>query len=62
MENLKETLFKLLNDEIDSLHLGHSFNKDRLQMMKEICHLLTYYQYVDMSDSDILKIVKFYEY
>jgi hypothetical protein len=62
VENLKETLFKLLNDEIDNLHLGHYFNKDRLQMMREICHLLTYYKYVDMSDSDILKIVKFYEY
>ena len=62
MEDLKGTLFRLLKDELDSLAIGHSFNKERLQMMREICHLLVYYQYVDMKSSDILKIVKFYEY
>ncbi len=62
MENLKETLFKLLNDELNDLALGHPYNMNRLSMMREICHLLTYYQYVDMSDDDILKIVNFYEY
>ena len=62
MENLKATLSRLLKDELDSLYIGHSYNRDRIATMREICHLLTYYQYVDMSDSDILKIVHFYEY
>ena len=62
MEDLNGTLFRLLKDELDNLALGHSYDLSRLSMMKEICHLLTYYEYVDISDDDILKIVKFYEY
>ena len=44
MEDLKGTLFRLLKDEIDSLAIGHTYNKERLAMMREICHLLTYYK------------------
>lgn len=62
MEDLNATLFRLLKDELDSLAIGHTYNKERLSMMKEICHLLTYYKYVELSDDDILKIVRFYEY
>ena len=62
MEELKESLFKILEDELNSLELGHSYNLSRLSMMKEICHLLTYNKYVNMSDDDIIKIGKFYEY
>lgn len=62
MEDLNGTLFRLLKDELDSLAIGHTYNTERLSMMREICHLLTYYRYVDMADDDILKIVKFYEY
>ena len=62
MEELNGTLFRLLKDELDSLSLGHQYNKSRISMMKDICHLLTYYRYVDMTDDDILKIVRFYEY
>lgn len=62
MEDLNGTLFRLLKDELDALRLGHPFNKDRLRKMKEICHLLTYYQYVDVSNDDIIKLVRMYEY
>lgn len=62
MEDLKGTLFRLLKDEIDSLAIGHTYNTERLAMMREICHILTYYKYVDVADNDIMKIVKFYEY
>lgn len=62
MEELNGTLFRLLKDEIDSLAIGHNYNLERLALMREICHLLTYYEYVDVSDDDIIKIVKFYEY
>lgn len=62
MEDLKATLFRLLKDELDSLAIGHTYNYDRIATMREICHLLVYYKYVDMSDDDILKIVRFYEY
>ncbi len=59
MEDLNGTLFRLLKDELDNLALGHQYNKERVLLMKDICHLLTYYKYVDMSDDDILKIVKY---
>ena len=62
MEDLKEILYRLLRDELNNLALGHYYDKSRLSTMKEICHLLTYYKYVNLSDDDILKIVKFYDY
>ena len=62
MEDLNGTLFRLLKDELDSLALGHTYNLERLSTMKEICHILMYYKYVDMTDDDILKIIRFYEY
>ena len=62
MEELKEQLFELLKEELDSLSIGHSYNKDRLRIMREICHVLTYYNYVDVDNNDLMKIVKFYEY
>ena len=61
MEELKGKLFRLLKDELDDLSIGHTYNLNRITIMKEICHLLTYYKYVDMSDSDIMKIVRFYD-
>lgn len=61
MESLNEMLYKLLNEEIDSLSLGHLFNSKRIQKMREICHILTYYKYVDVSDNDIIKLIRFYE-
>ena len=61
VEELNAKLFRLLKDELESLRLGHPFNKERLQLMKEICHLLTYYKYVDMDNSDIVKIIRFYD-
>ena len=61
MEELKGKLFRLLKDELDDLSIGHTYNLNRIALMKEICHLLTYYKYVDMSDSDIMKIVRFYD-
>ena len=62
MEDLKATLFRLLKDELDSLALGHTFNNDRISMMREICQLLVYYKYADTNNPDVLKIIKFYEY
>lgn len=62
MEELNGELFRLLKDELDSLSIGHLFNKERIRLMKEICHLLAYYKYVDISNSDIIKIIKFYEH
>lgn len=61
VEELNAKLFRLLKDELESLRIGHSFNKERLHLMKEICHLLAYYQYVDMDNSDIVKIIRFYD-
>lgn len=62
MEELNSTLFRLLKDELDDLSIGYPFNYDRISTMKDICHLLTYYKYVDLSDDDIVKLVRFYEY
>ena len=62
VEELNATLFRMLKDELDSLSIGHAYNLKRINAMKEICHLLAYYKYVDMSSDDIMKLVKFYEY
>ena len=62
MEQLKEMLYNLLKEEFANLNLGHPYNLDRLAYMKSICHLLTYYKYVDMTDDDIVKLIQFYEY
>lgn len=62
VEELNGVLFRLLKDELDSLMTGHSYNLKRIAKMKKICHLLKYYEYVDMDDSDFMKIARFYEY
>ena len=59
MEQLKAKLFRLLKDEIDDLSIGHTYNLNRLRQMKEICHLITYYKYVDLDETDIIKIIRF---
>lgn len=61
MEELNAKLFRLLKDEIYDLNIGHLYNKGRIKLMKEICHLLAYYKYVDIDNSDIIKIIKFYD-
>lgn len=61
VEDLNGKLFRLLKDELDNLSIGYPYNLKRISLMKEICHLLTYYKYVDMNDSDIMKIVRFYD-
>lgn len=62
MEDLNDILYKLLKDELSDLKLGHPFNEDRLRTMMDICEILTYFEYVDLSDDDIIKLIKFYEY
>lgn len=62
MEELNGTLFRLFKDELNSLMIGHPYNLKRIAKMKKICHLLKYYEYVDMDDSDFMKIVRIYEY
>ena len=62
MEQLNETLLRLLEDELNSLSLGHPFNKGRIKAMQNICQLLTYYDYVEISNDDIIKLIRFYEY
>lgn len=62
MEELNGKLFRLLKDEIDSLSIGHTYNIERLRFMRDICHLLMYYKYVNISNSDIIKVIKFYEH
>lgn len=62
MEDLNNILYKLLKEELNDLELGHSFNKDRLRSMMNICELLTYLEYVELKDDDVLKLTRFYEY
>ncbi len=62
MENLSATLFRLLKDELDDLAIGKSYNKNRLRLMKEICYILVYEQFVTLSPTDALKISKLFKY
>lgn len=59
MEDLKETLYKLFMEELSDLQFGHSFNTSRLRTMRDICHILKYNEYVEMSADDIVKLVRF---
>ena len=61
MEDLNDTLYKLLKDELNDLKLGHPFNMDRLRTMVDICEILTYLKYVELSDDDIVKLIRFYD-
>ncbi len=61
MERLNNLLYKLLKDELNDLKLGHPFNKDRLRRMVDICEVLAYLEYTDLSDDDIVKLIGFYE-
>lgn len=62
MEDLNDILYKLLEDELNDLRLGHPFNKGRLRNMMNICELLTYLEYVELGDDEVLKLTRFYEY
>lgn len=61
MEKISTKLYKLLREELYDLSIGKEFNKARIELIRELCHLLVYYKYVKMSDSDLMKIVKFYD-
>ena len=62
MENLNITLFKLLKDELDNLAMGNSYNISRLRLMKEICYVLIYEQFVTINPVDMLRISKLFKY
>lgn len=61
MENLYINLYKLLNEELSEQKLGHSFNKDRLRQMIELCHIIMYLKYVDVGSTDVMQIFQFYD-
>ena len=61
MENLYNRLYKLLNDELTDLSMGHAFNKARLRQMRELCHIIMYLKYVDINSTDIMQIFQFYD-
>lgn len=62
MEELNKKLYKLLNDEIDNLDLGHSYDKSRMEQMLSICKLIKYIYYVELSAEDIIKLSNLYSY
>lgn len=61
MEELKTKLYKLVIAELDDLSIGYFYNAKRISAMKEICHLLNYFSHVEIDDSDIIKMMKFYD-
>lgn len=65
MEELRAKLFRLLKDEIDDLTVGHSYNLKRLQEINDLCHLIVFlssaYEYVDIKDRDIIKIINLFK-
>lgn len=61
MENLYIRLYELLKEEMSELRLGHSFNRERLAEMRELCHILTYLKYVDMGSTDVMQIFQYYD-
>lgn len=60
METLYKKLHNLLKEEIADLSIGYTYNAKRIALMKQICHILTYIKYVDMKDTDFMKLIRFF--
>ena len=62
MEKIKARLFRLLKDELDSLSIGHTYNFDRIEEMKQLCHIIIFSHFCDDSDMNLLyKLDEFYK-
>ena len=57
MEQFKELLFRLLIEELDNLMIGHPYDKDRLRLMRHLCHIIKYYEFGNITNQE-LKILK----
>ena len=57
MEQFKALLFRLLKDELDSQMIGRPYDKDRLRLMRNICHIIKYHEYGGLTKQE-LKILK----
>ena len=65
MEELRAKLFRLLKDEIDDLSIGRTYNVKRLHEINDLCHLIVFlsssYEFVDINDKDIIKIINLFK-
>ena len=65
MDELRAKLFRLFKDELDSLAIGRPYNLERIREINDICHLLVFlgssYEYVDMKNRDIIKIINLFK-
>lgn len=61
MEDLKNKLIDLLNEELYSLSIGHLFNEDRIAEMKDICRILVFLEYTDIEPNILENIINIYE-
>lgn len=62
MDSLYETLYILLNAELDDLAMGHGYDKERVSYMRSIMSILFYLDFAILDNSDVLKILQTYEH
>lgn len=62
MENLINLLIETLNEELDSLNNGHSFDKDRIARMRRLISLFVYLEYAKLNDKDMMKLFEMYNH
>ena len=60
MERLLNQLIDLVNEEIDSLYLGHPFNEDRLASIRSLLSAYLYLKYAVLSNTEIIKLLEIY--
>ena len=53
MEQFKELLFRLLIEELDNLMIGHPYDKDRLRLMRHLCHIIKYYEFGHITNQEL---------
>lgn len=61
VEILINKLLNLYNLELNDLQIGYNYNKERLDNIKDLIHIINYIQTVHSSRKELLKIVRYYE-
>lgn len=62
MERVVKILIDTLNEELDSLSLGHLYNKDRIGLMKNLLSAITYLNYAELDRNEMIKFLQIYEH
>ena len=61
VEQLYNLLHSLVLEELQSLELGHSYDRTRLGKIRNLVTIIMYLKYATLSNLDMMKIIQSYE-